>query len=790
MKYSMICLALLSAGRAIAQDYHPGPLPIPTRWTAQVSPDNALPAYPRPQMVREGWQNLNGLWDYKITTADAAQPTTYDGKILVPYPLESALSGVEKPLMPSERLWYHRSFHVPPHGKTDRVLLHFGAVDWQATIYVNGKEVGSHKGGYTEFTLDITPALNAKDNDILVKVYDPSDEGVGPHGKQVLHPQDIYYTPTSGIWQTVWLEVVPAEHIDRVTLTPDIDHEKLQVTVTGQTKGLIIKATIPGMAMTTTQTGDLTLTIPHPDLWSPEHPKLYPLFITIEKNGRVIDQVRSYFGMRKISIAKDAEGYDRICLNNKPYYNLGVLDQGFWPDGIYTAPTDEALAFDIKAIKAMGFNTIRKHIKVEPARWYYDADSLGMLVWQDMVNPNQGLPEGAKEAFENQAAETLTQLHNYPSIVTWVLFNEKWGQYDQKRLTDWIKATDPSRIVNGHTGEILYVNDRLRSPSPDAYVDADMTDMHSYPSPRMPLKQPGKAQVVGEFGGIGVFIPDHQWISNSAWGYVQVKPAELALKYRLMVDHLALMEQKGLGGSIYTQPFDVEGEQNGLMTYDREVTKIPFSDIRRINALLNPTMPPMGDVTARDADLTDPTKRYATLLEAYMSGQKDADLLRSLARAAMQCGDKDGAEEASNALCASLNTPLSDADIQLIGQCTRSSSDAGFQLMRTQKDAFQKIMGAKSYHSAIVNAIYAGALAPVLDTVATPDWTSLIKKVTQFGPEGEEIAIRAATIDYLNKKDWTRFVPSAKEYLQKFGANASERDRQLFEQTIKDHDQR
>jgi len=463
------------------------------------------------------------------------------------------LSGVKRALKPNQNLWYRRTFTSPSGGRGAKTLLHFGAVDWQSTIYLNGKEVGRHTGGYTEFTIDITGVLNAGTNELMVKVYDPTEQGIGPHGKQVLSPKDIYYTATSGIWQTVWLEPVPQNYISGLTITPDIDKGIVNVTVNSAVKSKV-QLTLEGKIIIG-RSNEVTL-VPVKDakLWSPASPYLYDLNVKMED-----DEVKSYFGMRKISIGKDDKGIDRIMLNNKPYYNLGTLDQGFWPDGLYTAPTDEALAFDIKAIKAMGFNTIRKHIKVEPARWYYWADKLGMLVWQDMVNPNQGLPEGSKPEFEKESAEILNQLHNNPSITTWVLFNEKWGQYDQQRLTEWIKKTDPSRIVNGHTGELLYVNEQLRSPSPNAYVSADMTDVHSYPYPMISIKQAGKAQVCGEFGGIGVFIPDHQWNTSSAWGYIQEKPAALKAKYTIMNQDLQLMENEGLSGSIYTQPFDVEG---------------------------------------------------------------------------------------------------------------------------------------------------------------------------------------------------------------------------------------
>ena len=644
-------------------------VPIQTRWAKEVSPANALKEYPRPQLTRTNWTNLNGLWQYAITAKDAAKPSNFEGQILVPYPIESALSGVKKSLKADQNQWYKRTFnHGPKQG--EKTLLNFGAVDWEATVFINGTVVGSHKGGYTAFTLDITSALKNGENEILVKVYDPTDQGYQPHGKQVSSPANIYYTPSSGIWQTVWLETVPVDYIQSLKITPDIDQSLVKVTVNSASDSEVSLFT-GGQTIKGKTNTPIIIPVKNAKLWSPSSPYLYDLTVTLNN-----DQVKSYFGMRKVSVAKDSKGIDRIMLNNQPYYNLGTLDQGFWPDGLYTAPTDEALAFDIKAIKAMGFNTIRKHIKVEPARWYYHADKLGMIVWQDMVNPNQGLPEGAKQESEGESKEILTQLHNYPSITTWVLFNEKWGQYDQARLSTWIKQTDPSRILNGHSGELLYVNEQLRSPSPDAYINADMTDVHAYPDPMLPIKQSGKAQVCGEFGGIGVFIPDHQWNTGSAWGYINEKPAAFKAKYTVMNDHLKLFEKEGLSGSIYTQPFDVEGEQNGIMTYDREVVKIPFAALRKIHSALNPdaeiNVP--KDVTAKDADLTEPAQVYANALAEYLNGKHDPAFLKKLAMMASQTNDLAGRVRFGNQYVATLKAPYSAEDLSFIENITKKNN--------------------------------------------------------------------------------------------------------------------
>ncbi|MEJ2884803.1 glycoside hydrolase family 2 protein [Pedobacter sp. GR22-6] len=763
------------------------PVTIQSRWAKEVSPENALKEYPRPQLVRSNWTNLNGLWNYAITAKGAAQPSTWEGQILVPYPIESALSGVKKSLLPSQQLWYKRSFTKPTVKAGEKVKLNFGAVDYEATVFVNGTQVGRHEGGYNAFSLDITPALKDGNNEVVVKVFDPSGEGVGPHGKQVLKPENIYYTPTSGIWQTVWMEVVPASHIESLYITPDIDKGTVSVTVKSITNAPV-SLTVEGKTVKGKANSPITLALKNARLWSPAAPNLYDLNVVMGN-----DKISSYFGMRKISVAKDSKGIDRIMLNNKPYFNLGTLDQGFWPEGLYTAPTDEALAFDIRASKAMGFNTIRKHIKVEPARWYYHADQLGMLVWQDMVNPNQSLPEGAKEAFEQGAKETLAQLHNYPSITTWVLFNEAWGQYDQERLTKWMKATDPSRIVNGHSGELLYVNEQLRAARTNPYVAADMTDVHAYPDPMNSLKQAGKAQVVGEFGGIGVFIPNHQWNPGSQWGYVQEKPAGLKAKYTIMNQHLKLFEAEGMSGSIYTQPFDVESEQNGLMTYDREVIKIPFAELRKIHSQLNPdlTSPSwlskIGDVHAQDADLTEPAQLYSQMLQQYIDGKRTPEFLKQMAMMASQAGDKTGAQLAGNAYLSGLKAPLSDEDIQSVVQFAKSSTDPGFKLMVANADAFKKALGDRAYTVNMMNMIFKGDMEPMLADPSKVDWNSIAVKIKPYGAPADEILLRAKTVHFYNAQDWSNYVTAASEYLSKYGSNITEQERNMFKAAVDQH---
>ncbi|SEW52688.1 Glycosyl hydrolases family 2, TIM barrel domain [Chitinophaga arvensicola] len=775
-KQLLLATALLMAGSTSLQAqtaWKMKPVAIQSRWAKEVNPQNALTAYPRPQLERKDWQNLNGLWEYAITTADGAAPYNFDGQILVPYPLESALSGVKKTLLPDQRLWYRRRLELNP-AAGERTLLHFGAVDWQSKVYLNGKEVGGHTGGYTSFTVDVTDVAKKGENILVLKIYDPSDRGVGPSGKQVLNPANIYYTPSSGIWQTVWLEKVPKDYISGLNMTPDIDKGQLVLTVNApagyNVEAVALKDGNAVGKIKGKSGASLSLKLDNPSLWSPGNPFLYDLSVKLLKGNTVVDEVKSYFGMRKVSIAKDDKGVDRIFLNNKPYFNLGTLDQGFWPDGLYTAPTDEALAFDIKAIKAMGFNTIRKHIKVEPDRWYYWADKLGMLVWQDMVSPNHGLPEGAKAAFEQQCKETLAQLHNYPCITTWVLFNEKWGQFDQQRLTEWIKRSDPSRLINGHSGEYLYVNEKLRSPSPNAYVSADLTDVHSYPNPMNAIKMPGKARVLGEFGGIGVFIPDHQWNMNTAWGYIQEKPGALKSKYAIMNQHLQLLEKQGLSASIYTQPFDVEGEQNGLLTYDREVVKIPFAEIRKIHAPLNKDMGTLPAVAAADADVTEPSAIYSAMLQEYIDGKKEPEFLRKLAMMAVQAGDKDGAAMAGDDYFALMKPPYSEDDLRYVMQVTGSTSDTGFAIIRDNMDAIDKAMGARQSTVKMMNLIYQDLIAPsVPETNANPDWSAIYTAVKPYGAPGEEIYLRARTIYLLNKQDKEGFKPVAREYLDKYG---------------------
>src|SRR6266478_6508139 len=472
---TVLIVAISASARPVnAAEWRPARAPLMTRWAAQVNPTNALPEYPRPQLVRPDWLNLNGLWDYAVTPDSLDQQPPAAGKILVPFPLESALSGVMTNLDEHSKLWYSRKVTVPPSWRGRRIRLHFGAVDWRCQLRVNGHELGRHQGGYDPFTFDISDALlwNGAE-EISLCVTDPT-EGDQPRGKQSRKPEGIFYTATSGIWQTVWLEPVPELCIDKVKSIPDIDakslrlwvaannlSEKLRVEVVASAAGKET-ARITGPANT-----EIILPLPAHRLWSPYDTFLYDLQVTLKDGDKTLDAVSSYFGMRKIALRKDDQGFTRIALNDQFTFQVGTLDQGFWPDGIYTAPTDEALRSDIEFLKQSGFNLTRKHVKVEPDRWYYWCDKLGLLVWQDMPSGNNASVEGRRN-FETELLRMIQDLENHPSIVVWVLFNEGWGQYDTERLTQWLKTLDNSRLVDNASG---WTDMRV----------GDLIDMHSYP---------------------------------------------------------------------------------------------------------------------------------------------------------------------------------------------------------------------------------------------------------------------------------------------------------------------
>ena len=558
---------------------------IMTPWAADVNPQKPLPDYPRPQMVRKEWINLNGLWDYAIQTIEGPMPTHFDGKILVPFPVESALSGVHRLLAPTNRLWYRRTFKIPDLSDHKILLLHFGGVDWEAKVWVNGKLVGEHRGGYDPFSFDITQATQSgAENELTVEVYDPGTSTYQPDGKQnykqFFKPGGIAYTASSGIWQTAWLEVVPAGHIQDLKITPDVDAGLIRVRVTaaGATADAVVTVVaLEGRKVVGQITGkpgmELAVPVVNAKLWTPDDPFLYTLQVELGD-----DAVTSYFGMRKISIGKDEQGLTRMLLNGKFVFQSGPLDQGFWPDGLYTAPTDEALRFDIAEMKRLGSNMVRKHLKVEPARWYYWCDKLGLLVWQDMRCADGGtggnkevdgvvkLPEAA-QVFETELRAMIETHYNHPSIIIWTIFNENWGQYDTLRLTKWVKELDPSRLINSASGWF------------DHHV-GDVLDAHNYPTPVCPPIEPARAVVLGEFGGLGLTISNHVWVERNAWGYTGMS-GERALT-RKYVDYWRRVWQlrdKGLCAAVYTQLTDVETECNGLLTYDRKRLKVDAKQV-------------------------------------------------------------------------------------------------------------------------------------------------------------------------------------------------------------------
>lgn len=591
MKHSLplaVVAALLGGRTAPAADWKPAAAPLMTRWAKNVSPDRAHPDYPRPQLLRKDWQNLNGLWQLAFARDGETPPIgkNLPEQILVPFPVESALSGVMKP---AERVWFRRIFAVPKEWAGKRVLLHFGAVNWEATIWLNGKKLETHRGGYDCFSLDITDTLKAEGTqELIVGVWNPADSGPQPRGKQVRKPGGIFYTASTGIWQTVWLEPVTKVHIQSLKITPDVDENTVRITVqvTGAAPGhrILIQASDRNFASVTGKPGEeLRVSIAKPRLWSPESPHLYEfevLLISNSADSASEDQVKSYFAMRKIEVGKDNQGITRILLNGKPYFQIGPLDQGFWPDGLYTAPTDEALKYDIEITKKLGFNMARKHVKIEPARWYYWCDKLGLLVWQDMPSGDKSVqrgkgeitrsPESARQ-YELELKRMIDGLHNYPCIVLWVPFNEGWGQYDTARIADWIKHYDPSRLVDCASGW----NDMKVG---------DVHDIHVYPGPGSPDPEPKRAAVLGEFGGLGLGIDGHSW-SNKTWGYQGTRDsADLTRRYEKLLRRVwELRNQPGLSAAVYTQTTDVETEANGLLTYDRAVIKVDAERVAAVN---------------------------------------------------------------------------------------------------------------------------------------------------------------------------------------------------------------
>jgi beta-galactosidase/beta-glucuronidase len=563
----------------VPSGYKPVEGTIMTRWAGHIDPEKVLPEYPRPQMVRSDWCNLNGLWDYAIVDKTQPMPSQFQGKILVPFAVESALSGIGKKVGEKNRLWYRRTFFVPEAWKDKTILLHFGAVDWDCDVWVNGTLLGNHQGGYDPFWYDITSALNATaPNQLVVSVWDPTNNGRQPVGKQCDHPNGIWYTAVTGIWQTVWLEPVARTLIDTIKIIPDVDTRKVTVVVEvrGETEGLSYQAgtRAPGFfASAVSQKNKLVLDIIDQKLWSPDSPFLYDLQVQIKHGDTIIDEVGSYFGMRKISLAKDENGIMRIMLNNQFLFQYGTLDQGWWPDGLYTAPSDEALKSDVVFLKNSGMNMLRKHAKVEPARLYYWCDKVGILVWQDMPGGDNKklsrgrIPESAAR-FEKEWKSIINAFYNHPSIVMWIPFNEGWGQFDTARIVTMTKDADPTRLVNNASG---WTDNGV----------GDVKDIHAYPGPAMPDVEEKRAVVLGEFGGLGLPVAGHTWQKEKNWGYRSCKTSqELTAAYLGLMNNLRPLIAKGLSAAVYTQTTDVESEVNGLMTYDREIIKMDAGHLK------------------------------------------------------------------------------------------------------------------------------------------------------------------------------------------------------------------
>ena len=612
---------LAVAGTLSAQGWAPAGNRIKTKWAEEVSPTNAHPEYPRPQMLRPEWKSLNGLWDYAVTPKSEARPKTFDGKILVPFAIESSLSGVGKALTPDDALWYSTSFSVPSNWKGKRLILNFDAVDWKAEVFVNDIKVGSHTGGYTRFSLDVTPYVKNGSNSLVVRVEDASDNDFQPRGKQVKDPRGIWYTSVSGIWQSVWIEPVAPAHITDYNVVSSVADKAINVTVdaAGVQEGDVVKVfLLDGGIGYSTETanaakpaadgmysvlasgmavpgGTVTLNVRNPKLWSPESPYIYGLDIQILRAGKVIDRVAAYAPMREVSAYRKNGNTLLMGLNGEGLFQLGPLDQGWWPDGLYTAPTDEALKFDIQKTKDFGFNMIRKHVKVEPDSWYYYCDQLGMIVWQDMpsfaVSKKWGMyyygegedwpasPE-AKANYYKEWGEILNQFKKFQCIAVWVPFNEAWSQFDTKDVVAFTKRTDPTRLVNQSSGG-----------SWEEGV-GDILDNHHYPYPAFRMWDKNMINVLGEYGGIGFPVQGHLWQADKNWGYVQYKSGdEVLAEYADFAEQLKQLIKQGCSAAVYTQTTDVEIEVNGLMTYDRKVIKMDENKLRAVNEGIIKSMP-------------------------------------------------------------------------------------------------------------------------------------------------------------------------------------------------------
>ncbi len=616
---AVLALAVSCAAPSAEEDYGWAPAGdhIRTPWAEEVNPQNARTEYPRPQMVRGDWKCLNGLWDYAIAPVENAEMPQADGKILVPFCAESSLSGVGRTVGEENNLWYRTTITRPKGWDGKTVLLHFDAVDWSAEVYLDGELSIKHTGGYTAFTVDATKALSDGKAELIVKVWDPTDdpEYSIPRGKQVSRPRGIWYTPVTGIWQSVWMEPVSEKaYIADYNVSTDIATG--EISVKAECKGSapedeirvkVLPAKIgfnpekPGccifgkVSATAPATEAATVKVKEAKLWTPDTPYLYGLEISLIRDGKTLDKVTGYTSLRKISEKTDAEGVKRLALNDEILFQFGPLDQGWWPDGLYTAPTAEAMAWDIERTKDLGFNMIRKHIKIEPSRWYYDCDRLGMLVWQDMPNIGvyknssewaQGVDvygagaatywaanESNKANYYKEWKEIIAQRKKFQSIVVWVPFNEAWAQFDTHSVVDFTRAQDPTRLVNAASGGNWFEG------------AGDILDSHYYPNPKMRLLDERMINVLGEYGGIGYPMEGHLWAPDRNWGYIQFKSKEeVTDQYVSYAEQLARLKKTDkCAAAVYTQTTDVEIEVNGFYTYDRKQLKMNPERVREAN---------------------------------------------------------------------------------------------------------------------------------------------------------------------------------------------------------------
>ena len=560
--------------------------PILTKWAPDVDPLKPWLQYPRPDMIRNAWISFNGLWNYAVTPM-GTKPEKWDGSILVPYPVESAISGVKRRVSENENLWYKRSFKIPNVWSKKHILLNFEACDWETMVWVDGKKVGTHRGGYDPFTFDITQSLvDKKLHELLVCVWDPTDKGTQPRGKQVSSPGSIWYTSTTGIWQTVWIEPVNESYISSFRTVTNADKGTLIFKTDLKNAGagsLSFTIKNEGRTIATARGNpdkEISVQIKDPVLWTHEKPFLYDIIIELKNKNKTVDKVKSYTGIRKISIGKTSDGFTRMLLNNEFVYQNGPLDQGFWPDGIYTPPTEKAMVNDLQMIKRMGFNMLRKHVKVENRIFYYWCDRLGIIVWQDMpsgdksIGGNQPDIDKSKEAtaqYEFELRRMIETKYNHPSIIMWVPFNEGWGQFETGRITHLITDYDPTRLVNSASGW----TDR---------GTGNINDIHHYPDPAVQPAEEKRAIVLGEFGGLGLPLQGHTWEQKN-WGYRNMEDTlQLLTRYESYYDLVhRFVKENGLSATIYTQTTDVETETNGLMTYDRKINKMGTENVFNAN---------------------------------------------------------------------------------------------------------------------------------------------------------------------------------------------------------------